>query len=65
VLQHNAHDGFWTIVTGLPKAERELDVIFRVDRTGGSEPTPAFAVKKPRLATLSLSKKPNNNDNGP
>jgi hypothetical protein len=54
VIQYDAA-GFWTIVTGLPKAAQEKEVLWRrEERTGESEPAPAPTVRASRLATLSL-----------
>lgn len=50
------NDGYWTVITGLPKVAR-YEVLKELKREGGSEPSPDIAEKRPRLATLSLPKK--------
>jgi len=57
-------DGFWTIVTGVPKRVDRSPKLCDVARTSGSEPTPDVA-KRPRFATLSLPKKVPSGGNGP
>jgi len=57
-------DGFWTVVTGLPKRVERSTKLCDVARKSGSEPTPDVA-KRPRFATLSLPKKVTSGGNGP
>lgn len=58
IIQHRPKDGYWSIVTGIPRRVTRAEKLWERMRTGGSEPTPNVVEKRNRLETLTLTKKP-------